>query len=41
MMSYKDLSNTYYQNRLKVEDEVGREYIFNDMSAVVFQVLFF
>ena len=36
MMSY---SNAYtLNNKIKNEEEEGREYIFNDMSAVVYQV---
>lgn len=41
LVNYKEQSNTYQNNKLKQEEEdQGREYIFNDISAGVYQVLY-
>jgi hypothetical protein len=37
LLSFKDYSNTY-QTKLKTDEDIGREYIYNDMNAVVYQV---
>ena len=38
MVNYNEFHNTYHTSKLKQEqDEIGREYVFNDISAGVFQ----
>lgn len=38
LVNYNEFHSTYQNNKLKTEqDEIGREYIFNDLSAGVFQ----